>query len=155
VLRPGTGRRQGGAQVVQDLLGLCGDVSDADDVPLGVDRVLAADVDRPHAARDHRNVAERRVAGQAIGVEELHATVHGRRGSRHDESFSFLRRRWAATFARLPQRSMEHQRIWSMFRDSRSSTSLHLAPQRITVSSGVVREIGGGSLVGERKISSV
>src|SRR3990172_12953248 len=46
VLRPGIGGCQGRAQVAQDLLGLCGDVADADDVPLGVDRVLAADVDR-------------------------------------------------------------------------------------------------------------
>jgi hypothetical protein len=45
VLRPGTGSRQGRAQVAQDLLGLCGDVADADDVPLGIDRVLAADLE--------------------------------------------------------------------------------------------------------------
>ena len=45
VLRPGTGGRQGRAQVAQDLLGLCGDVADADDVPLGIDRVLAADLE--------------------------------------------------------------------------------------------------------------
>src|SRR5262249_18703289 len=50
VLRPGTGGSQGGTQVAEYLLGLCGDVADADDVSLGVDRVLAADVDRPDAA---------------------------------------------------------------------------------------------------------
>jgi hypothetical protein len=42
VLRPGTGGRQGRAQVAQDLLGLCGDVAD---VPLGIDRVPAADLE--------------------------------------------------------------------------------------------------------------
>src|SRR5262245_11770326 len=61
VLRTDTGSRQGGAQVSQDLFGLCGDVADADDPALGVDRVLATDVDRPDAPRDHRDVAERRV----------------------------------------------------------------------------------------------
>ena len=45
VLRPGTGGRQGRAQVAQDLLGLCGDVADADAVPLGIGRVLAADLE--------------------------------------------------------------------------------------------------------------
>jgi hypothetical protein len=36
VLRPGTGGRQGREQVAQDLLGVCGDVADADDAPVGV-----------------------------------------------------------------------------------------------------------------------
>jgi len=44
-------------RVAQDLLGLCGDVADADDVPLGVDHVLAADVDRPDAPRDIRAIS--------------------------------------------------------------------------------------------------
>ena len=50
VLRRGTGSRQSRVQVAQDLLGLCGDVADADDVPLGIDRVLAADLEGPLAA---------------------------------------------------------------------------------------------------------
>jgi len=68
VLRPGTSGCQRRAQVAQDLLGLCGDVADADDVPLAVDCVLAADVDRPDAARDDSDVAERRVPGRPSGL---------------------------------------------------------------------------------------
>jgi hypothetical protein len=67
---------------------------------LTVDRVLAADVDRPDAARNHRDVAERRVPVQAIRVKELHATVQGRRILLRHQSLSFLRQRCAATFAR-------------------------------------------------------
>ena len=44
VFGPGTGGLEGRAQVAQHLLGLRGDVPDADDVPFGVDRVLTADV---------------------------------------------------------------------------------------------------------------
>src|SRR5262249_19834418 len=127
VIWPGTGGLERSAQVAQDLLGLRGDIADADDVPLGVDRVLAPDIERPDAARDHRHVAERRVPVQATGVEKVHASAHRCRGSRRHLSLSFPRRLWAAIFARLPQRSIEHQRRCPD-RDVATNRSAHRHP---------------------------
>jgi hypothetical protein len=103
----GTCGCKGRAKVAQDLPGLCGEITDADDVPLGIDRVLTTDVDRADVARNHRDVAERRVPRQTFRVEELHTTVLGPRGSLRHDSVSFL----IDAFVAVPLSSTRERRM--------------------------------------------
>src|SRR5262245_17930663 len=127
VLRPSTRCGQGRANIEQDLFRLRTKIAGPNDLPARVDRVLAADVDRSNAARDHRDIAECRVLGQSIRIEELHLPKPTTRCICHHSLLSLVRRRWAATLARLPQRSIEHQRRCP-YRDVSTNSSAQRDP---------------------------
>jgi hypothetical protein len=69
VLQAGAGGFEGDLEVVQDLLGLGGQVALADDGAGGVEGVLPADVDGLDRAGDGDELREGGVVGEAGGVE--------------------------------------------------------------------------------------
>lgn len=73
VVEVGAGGGEGGPQVGKDLVGLGANIARADDGAIGVDGVLAADVDRLDIAGNGDDVREGRALRQAIGVQVLDA----------------------------------------------------------------------------------